>query len=183
MEIWCARPATLMIRAAHLRAATLMNRASHLRAATLMIRASHLRAVIVIKLLRWDLICTRACSDIDDPRIIFACSDIDDPRIKFVLHDCNQIANMRLDLCVILCKINLFIRASNLRAAKSIIVSAIVLVFIAHAFHQAQRSFGQIFLQSFGSGPYSLTHLFPYLFTLILSLSSITDYVDHGFNC
>ena len=101
MEIWCARPATLMIRAAHLRAATLMNRASHLRAATLMIRASHLRAVIVIKLLRWDLICTRACSDIDDPRIIFARSDIDDPHIKFVLHDCNQIANMRLDLCVI----------------------------------------------------------------------------------
>jgi hypothetical protein len=109
----------------------------------LMIRASHLRAAIIINLLRWDLICTRACSDIDDPRIIFACNDIDDPRTKFVHYDCNQVAKMRLDLCVILCKINLLIRASNLRAAKSTIVSAIVLVFITHASHQAQRSFGQ----------------------------------------
>jgi hypothetical protein len=101
----------------------------------------------------------------------FACSDIDDPRTKFVHYDCNQVAKMRLDLCVILCKINLLIRASNLRAAKSTIVSAIVLVFIKNASHQAQRSFGQF--------P-SIIRIRPILTHSFIPLLLITVYVDHG---
>jgi hypothetical protein len=140
----------------------------------LMICASHLRAAIIINLLRWDLICTRACSDIDDPRIIFACNDIDDPRTKFVHYDCIQVAKMRLDLCVIYAR-SICWSAHQICAQRNLLLLARLFLYSSKMHLTKLNAHLVSFLQSFGSGPYSLTHSFPYLF-------------DHGlrwsrFNC